>query len=487
VSTESRQPALEALREALDVLLAQSSAPDRLLDLLSHLDAGRAAGVVHDLARPCRQVAQSVAPGTREGAASSAHSTELAAACEAFVRSHASEDQSRSELGHIGWADVISDSTRLRDRYGFTSRHSIATFEELLRYVSAACGSLTRVLVASRELVVALHEPAREPAKREWDTLARSISENIVLWTKTRDVVDRAAEAVREVLTRTEDFDVQREALAERSKVERDDSVARLLSSISKVLSPWAWLVRSPESRLTCLEPACDYRLRLGFADGLFREVELGPEYWSTTGLEIDPESFRSARIDRLRNRLVWSNGFEDSGERLHLAILEGRLPGRTIDPIGAYEIIPGRSVGPFELGMTREQIEEGSKVRPMLRLKQGSSFFPLIDVSEAELASWGDSTHPGVIVSYDASGRCCRIVSVFSWSVEPPIFTLLGQLVNGMSLEASTALLRTIASDVRWVYGGVESASAGVSAGVYEASDETIMSVTVRPRENDV
>ena len=63
------------------------------------------------------------------------------------------------------------------------------------------------------------------------------------------------------------------------------------------------------------LELAGDYRLRLGFADALFREVGLGPEYWSTTGLEIHPERFRSARIDIERNRLVWSNGFADSGE----------------------------------------------------------------------------------------------------------------------------------------------------------------------------
>jgi hypothetical protein len=480
VSTESPLPALGAIREALDALLAQSSAPDRLLDLLSHLDAGRAAAMVHDLARPCLQLGHSVEH------AFSAPSTELAAACEAFVRSHGSEDQAGSELGHIGWGDVVSDSTRLRHRYGFTSMHSIRTFEELLRYVSAACGSLTRVLVASRDLVGPLYEAAGAPARREWDALSRSISENIVLWTKTEDVVERTAEAVREVLARTEDFAQQRQELAERAQTERDEAVARLLTAIAGVLSPWAWLAKSPKTWLTCLEHAGDYRLRLGFADGLFREVELGPDYWSTTGLEIDPESFRSARIDRLRNRLVWSNGFADSGERLHLAIREGRLPARPIDPIGAYEIIPGRSIGPFELGMTREQIEEGSKVRPMLRLKQGSSFFPLIDVSEAELASLGDSTHPGVIVSYDASGHCCRIVSVFSWSVEPPIFTLLGQLVNGMSLRASFSLLRTIASDARWVYGGVESASAGVSAGVYEASDETIMNVIITPREND-
>lgn len=485
MSTESSQTALGEVREALNALLAQSSATERLLELLAYLDAGRTAGIVHGLARPCRQLGQSTVNATRHGAAPKAPWTELAAACDDFVRSHGSEEQAQSELGHIGWADVVSDPARLRARYGFTSRHSIATFEELLRYVSAACGSLTRVLMASRELVGALGETAQASAHHEWDSLDRALSQHVILWTKTRVVVDRASLAVREVLAQSEDFDQQRQALAERASAETDESVARLLGAIAKVLSPWAWLAKSPESRLTCLELAGDYRLRVGFADGLFREIELGPEYWSTTGLEIDPARFSNVRIDRERNRLVWSNGFADSGERLHLAILEGRLAGRTIAPVGAYEIVPGRSIGPFELGMTREQIEEGSAVRPMQRLREGSSFFPLIDVSEAELASWDDYPHPGVTVSYDASGRCGKIGAVFSWSVEPPIFTLLGQVVNGMTLEASFALLQTIASDVRCVYGTVESASAGVSAGVYEATDETIMHVTVRPRED--
>lgn len=291
---------------------------------------------------------------------------------------------------------------------------------------------------------------------------------------------------MREVLTRTEDFEQQRQALAVRAEAERDESVVRLVTAIAKVRSPWAWLVKSRESRLTCLELAGDYRLRLGFADGLFREVELGSEYWSTTGLEIDPESFRSARIDKEHNRLVWSNGFADSGERLHLALIEGRLGGRTIGPIGAYEIVPGRSIGPFELGMTREQIEESSTVRPMRRVTDGSAFFPLIEVREAELARWDDYPLVGVTVSYDASGRCCKIGAVFSWSVEPPIFTLLGQVANGMSFETAIALLHTIASDVRCFYGSVGSDSAGVSAGMHEATDETIMNVTVRPPEND-
>jgi hypothetical protein len=480
----AKQPGLAGVREGLNAFLS-GLAPGRLLDLLAFLDAGRAVGMVRDHAQPCRRLGQSVLQSVRDGDAPAAPSSELAAACEAFVRRHGWEGPRRTDLGHIGWADVVCDLSSLRHLYGFTSSRSIATFEELLQWVSAACGSLTRVLLACGELVVALRQTARAPERPEWDALAQLISQEVALWTKTREVVDRTSHVVREVLTRTEDFKAQRQALAAQAGAEPDESVGRLLIAIAKVLSPRAWLVKSPEAQLTCLEPVADYRLRLGFADGLFREVELGLDYWSTTGLEIDPETFRSARIDRVHNRLVWSNGFTDSGERLHLAIIEDRLGGRAIGPIGAYEIVPGRSIGPFELGMTRQQIEEGLTVRPMRRFSQGSAFFPLIEVSEAELARWHDYPLCGVTVSYDVSGRCCKLNAVFSWSVEPPIFTLLGQVVNGMSLETTMTLLRTIASDVRGGYGSVDSDAAGVGANVHEASDEKIMSVTVRPPEN--
>jgi hypothetical protein len=65
---------------------------------------------------------------------------------------------------------------------------------------------------------------------------------------------------------------------------------------------------------------------------------------------------------------------------------------------------------------------------------------------------------------------------------VEPPIFTMLGQVANGMTYDACIALLRAIAPDVVCVYGSVTSASAGVGACMWEASDAYIMSVTVRP-----
>jgi hypothetical protein len=100
--------------------------------------------------------------------------------------------------------------------------------------------------------------------------------------------------------------------------------------------------------------------------------------------------------------QLVWSNGFADSGERLHLAITEGRLAGTAIDPIWAYEIVPGRSIGPFALGMTREQVGD-LHIGPVRHRSDGSAFFPLTVVSEGELARWDDCADPGATV------RCFR------------------------------------------------------------------------------
>ena len=45
------------------------------------------------------------------------------------------------------------------------------------------------------------------------------------------------------------------------------------------------------------------------------------------------------------------------------------------------FEIIPGESIGPFKLGMTREQIEE-LDIRPRLDLKKKRcTLYPLVDI----------------------------------------------------------------------------------------------------------
>jgi hypothetical protein len=145
------------------------------------------------------------------------------------------------------------------------------------------------------------------------------------------------------------------------------------------------------------------------------------------------------------------------------------------------YEIVPGRSIGPFELGMTRAQVE-GLSIRPMRRLENGSHYYPLIEVTEARLAEMVGFPSSGVTVSFDGDGRCRKISALFGYSKEPPLFSLLGEVVNGMKYTRSLLLLESIATDVKCGYGSVSSASAGVSATKWEYIDEEIVCVAVEP-----
>ena len=148
------------------------------------------------------------------------------------------------------------------------------------------------------------------------------------------------------------------------------------------------------------------------------------------------------------------------------------------MDP--TYEIVPGRSIGPLELGMTRDQVE-GLDVRPMERLRNGGVYFPLVPMTPAELAR-EQGPRSGVTVSFDADDRCREIEALFDYWKEPKVFSFLGEVVNGMKYGRSIKLLKSIAGDVKCGYGSVSSASAGVRATMWEVTDEAIMCMSVRP-----
>lgn len=126
------------------------------------------------------------------------------------------------------------------------------------------------------------------------------------------------------------------------------------------------------------------------------------------------------------------------------------------------YEIVPGESIGPYRLGMTREEIEA---------------------LASRPLAPHSGMPRPGVVVLYDDEDRCCKILATFSYDGSPPIFTLFGQMVNGMTDGEFSALLRSARSDVQRSYAAVGSPSAGIRAAKWERTDDHIMSITVMPR----
>jgi hypothetical protein len=449
---------------ALRRLLGASPAAGRLLELLGHRDAGRVVGIIHELASECRHVRDAVPRVPLDGGPAVEY-TALQEACDAFAKAHGIDGPSFGALGHIGRPVVIDDDEQIvSGRYGFSSARSIETFEELLRYVSAACHGWVRVLSCAEAPVAALQAIER----------ARVDSREVEEWTRVAGVLERAAAAVRHVLSQTDDFDQQRQALASRAAREADTSVAALLSAVARVPSRRAWLFKSPDSRLVYVQPRGAWRLRLGFGDGRAWEIELGADYWSTTGLDVDPPAFASVRIDDARNLLVWSNGHTDSGERLHLAIAEGRLAARAIDPLPVHAIVPGRSIGPIALGMTREQVEASGPGPDTTTGPDGSMRFSMG-------GAWNDP-HQGITVWFDGSGRCCRLGAVFSYDLSPPVFTLLGRIVNGMTTGDAFDLIRAAAPDARWTYGGPEAASLGLSVSTWEASDDQIMSAWVEP-----
>jgi len=148
------------------------------------------------------------------------------------------------------------------------------------------------------------------------------------------------------------------------------------------------------------------------------------------------------------------------------------------------FEIIPGESIGPFKLGMTREQIEE-LDIHPRIDLNKEITYFPLADIDVEEFKS--RTTYfpsPGVEVTYDTSGTCHRIEAIFRYEPSPPVFTLCGHVTNGMTGSKVESILRSIASDVRHVYASFDSLSAGILAAKWERDDKAIMSITVMPKE---
>lgn len=146
------------------------------------------------------------------------------------------------------------------------------------------------------------------------------------------------------------------------------------------------------------------------------------------------------------------------------------------------HEVVPGESIGPFRLGMTREEIE-GLGIEPMEYSEDRCEHcFPLRRLDSHQIASEGRT---GVTIEYDASGRSCRLTATFGYSPsKAPVFTLLGHVVNGMTDSTVGKLLRSIASDVEYGYGTVSSASAGLTAVKWEAIDDQIMCVRILPKK---
>jgi tetratricopeptide (TPR) repeat protein len=134
------------------------------------------------------------------------------------------------------------------------------------------------------------------------------------------------------------------------------------------------------------------------------------------------------------------------------------------------YEIIPGEAIGPFKLGMTRDEIE-GLNIRPMKDFEDNTGVdFPRL----------------GVSLFYDASDKCREIqAALFSKS---PTFVLAGHIVNGVSADEAQGIFMSISPYIKLLYAGFELPSVGLRAVKWEAGDDHICAIQVmaekrRPR----
>lgn len=145
------------------------------------------------------------------------------------------------------------------------------------------------------------------------------------------------------------------------------------------------------------------------------------------------------------------------------------------------FNIIPGRSVGPFHLGKNRLEIE-AMDIRPSIKLENSlGRYYPMVAMREKEL-SLKSFPRPGINVFFDDDERCRKLEAVFSYDKTPPIFALFGEVVNGMTVARVMEILKARYDDVKQGYGSIRSTSAGIKAIAYEATDQHIMSIVVFP-----
>jgi hypothetical protein len=81
--------------------------------------------------------------------------------------------------------------------------------------------------------------------------------------------------------------------------------------------------------RVTDVQPLDGHRLRIGFNDGVVREVDCAFLLHGTLGEPLrDPEYFRQVRVDEEARTVVWPNGLDPAPEILHgdcePAVLDG-------------------------------------------------------------------------------------------------------------------------------------------------------------------
>jgi len=132
-----------------------------------------------------------------------------------------------------------------------------------------------------------------------------------------------------------------------------------------------------------------------------------------------------------------------------------------------SFEIRPGEAIGPFALGMTRDEAREVARRE-----------------FKAEARAW-DSTAPeradfmpdlGIVVSYDANGRCVDVEAQFGCAFgNKSTFLFFGNELNWMKDDAVLQLCKDRWPDVAYGFTGIDVPSAGFSAIYYDVPSDGV------------
>ena len=128
-------------------------------------------------------------------------------------------------------------------------------------------------------------------------------------------------------------------------------------------------------SDVTKVEVLGGYRIRLEFADGFVREIDLD-SYLSGPVFEPvrDPKYFRRVRVDRECGTIVWPNGADICPDTLYHAIPPDKLedmaylrkiPGLLTDRVAGVKRAPSKGRGTAANVSTRKNPRPKSPKRP--------------------------------------------------------------------------------------------------------------------------
>lgn len=136
------------------------------------------------------------------------------------------------------------------------------------------------------------------------------------------------------------------------------------------------------------------------------------------------------------------------------------------------YEVLPGRSIGPVRLGMTRAEVE-GLGLGPRLEDERFIHFPVPVSGGRWDWSSVG-------LRAYFEGGACGRIEA---WlSVNQSNFRLSGRVLDGMDAAEFAALLDSLGGTVEPSSASVAAPSLGIRAAKWESADSFIGNVEVFP-----